>query len=268
MALLLFLLVKSLKKHANTEKELKESYYKLEEANGLKDEFLSIMSHELRTPLHAMLGFSQLMAMDNTLEDKHRKYVNIIYSSGEKLLKVLSDLIELSIIESGGAKCEYSKFNISSCVNDTYILLKEQFEQKGIEFVKNIHISDTIYSDPIKVRQVLLNIIGNAVKFTEKGRIEIQITPDNGNILFEISDTGIGILEDNFELIFEKFRQEESGKTRRYGGAGLGLSLSKKLIQSLGGKIWVKSKKDFGSSFFFTIPALKAGENKTFDKAK
>ena len=256
MLLLLILLSRSLKKHEKMSKELKESYCKLEEANGLKDEFLSIMSHELRTPLHAMLGFSQLMAMDNNLEEKHRKYVNIIYSSGEKLLKVLSDLIELSIMEAGGRKCDYSTFRIDSIIKDTFILLKDQFEQKNVEFIKNIYIDDVIYSDPIKLRQVLLNIVGNAIKFTESGKVEIKIVIEKECFLFEVSDTGIGIAEENLDIIFEKFRQEESGKTRKFGGAGLGLALSKKLVESLKGKIWVKSKKGFGSSFFFSIPAL------------
>jgi len=212
------------------------------------------MSHELRTPLSSMLGFSELLVNDKNLNDGQRESALLIYESGEKLLHLLTDLLELSVIESGKMKFEYTTFNIKQMVHDIYILLKANCEKKRIIFKSNIAIESTFYSDPLRIRQILFNLIGNAVKFTENGEVLIEITENETEYLFKIEDTGIGIDEANKDRIFGMFMRSSDPKAQKYSGTGLGLAICKRLVEIMRGRMWVESEVSKGSKFFFTVP--------------
>lgn len=238
--------------------ELEESLLKAEQANQVKNEFLAIMSHEIRTPLTSMLGFCYLLSMDSHLSEEQRRFIQIIYEAGKRLNAILSDLLELSVIEAGKLELDYRIFNFGELVEDVYILCSENIERKNLEFRMTFGNDIKIVSDQMKIRQVLLNLIGNAAKFTETGFIEVALTERENDFLISITDTGIGIEEKHTELIFDLFRQVETGNNRKYGGTGLGLAICKKLVESLGGQIGVKSTAGKGSTFHFTIPKVEA----------
>lgn len=250
------------KSHAELEtanQQLEEALRKAEELSKMKSEFLAIVSHELRTPLTGILGFSQLLSIDNELNENQKEYATRIYKLSDKLQGVLNDLIEISLIESGIVKIEYSNFPLEEIVDDIYILFKDTLESKKIRFVKELENTPVINTDPARLRQILLNIIGNAVKFTETGTITVKFHSEKGYYHFAVSDTGIGIDSENSEKIFEMFKQIESPKSRRYGGMGLGLAVCKKLVEALQGNIRVESEVNKGSTFYFDIPV--ASEN-------
>ncbi len=235
---------------------------KAEEANKQKSEFLAIMSHELRTPLTGILGFSQLLSNDTTITPRQKEFSDRVNKLGNKLLYIINDLLELSIIESGKVKIEYTYFDINDLINDIYSIFEEQTKHKDVKFSIKTNNVLNIYSDPLRLRQILFNIIGNAFKFTNKGFIQVELKKNNDFYVFSVADTGIGIDEHDREYIFEMFRQAEIADTRKYSGSGLGLAICNKLVNMLGGRIWVKSKKDKGSTFFFTIPVLKEENGK------
>lgn len=243
--------------------ELEEAYKKLEqalknaeEANRLKSEFLAVMSHEIRTPMSSMLGFSQILYLSDNLDTQHKKYAEIIYSATNRLSKLLSDLLEISVIEAGGLKVEYNPFSMQTMIDDIYILFHSSFTNKGIRFETELENINIIYSDEIKIRQILFNLIGNAIKFTEKGQITVKAKIDdkNNTLIISVKDTGIGIDEINAKKVFDMFIQEDSGLSRKFGGTGLGLTICKRFVESIGGKIWLESQKGKGSEFFFTLP--------------
>lgn len=238
--------------------ELKNALTKAEEANRLKSEFLAIMSHELRTPLAGMLGFSEILAADDTLTEKQKHYSESIFRSGKRLLAVLSDLLEISVIEAGKIKIEHLDFMVLDVVNDVYILLKEEIDKKNIQFSYNLNGVNTIRSDPSRIRQILLNLIGNAVKFTDEGSISVEVSRKKNVYEFSVTDTGIGINEDSIAVIFDMFRQVENPNRRKYQGTGLGLAICKRLVEAIGGEIHVQSIFGKGSTFTFTIPAINA----------
>ncbi len=247
------------RKNAEIEREkliekLENALEKAEEANKLKSEFLAVMSHELRTPLNAMLGYSQLLTFDESLNETQKRYANVIYNSGDRLVSLLSDLLEMSIIEAGNVKIKMQIFNIRTMIDDIYILLKDSFEYKNLDFIVNIKTPEEIYSDSMRIRQILFNLIGNAVKFTKQGMIKVSVKKDSKNYIFKIKDTGIGIKDKDKNQIFDMFKQVEDHKKREYGGTGLGLAICKKLVEILKGKIWVKSTQGKGSKFYFSIP--------------
>ncbi len=246
-----------------SQKQLKQANLKLEsalnsaeEANRLKSEFLAIMSHELRTPLTGMLGFSQLLLMEHDLNLKQKQFARRIYRAGNRLLDVLSDLLEISVLEAGGVSIEYAAFNINAMVDDIYVLLEDQIAEKNINFITELNGISKVKSAPSRIRQLLFNLIGNAVKFTYNGDIMVRLNEANDKYLFEVIDTGIGIEEKNFHVIFEMFQQGEHVHNRNFGGTGLGLAICKKLVAALDGEIGLESEPGKGSRFYFFLPIV------------
>jgi signal transduction histidine kinase len=242
--------------------ELEEALVKAEEANKLKSEFLAIISHELRTPLSGILGFSYLLLSDKTLDDNQRKKSDYINKSGKRLLNVVNDLLTISMIEAGKIVLNYDKFNLAEVIEDIRLLFEDGLTSKKLDFISDIGNIKDVYSDQSRIRQILLNLIGNALKFTEKGSIRVEVREDKAFYYFQVMDTGIGIKFEDTDKIFEMFKQVEDAFQRKYQGAGLGLAICKKLIEALGGTIRVKSSLNEYTVFYFQIPKV---ENKSTD---
>ncbi len=237
--------------------DLKNAKNKAQESDRLKSAFLANMSHEIRTPMNGIIGFSDLLGSSKLTQEKRQLYIKIIQNSSEQLLTIINDIIDISKIEAGQIKIEKTLFNINQLVSELVIISEEQIKNADknypIKIIKELK-NPNIYSDPYKLRQIIQNIINNAVKFTTEGSIEIKISQKSENqILFEVKDTGIGISNENHKLIFSQFRQVEEGAARKYGGTGLGLAICNALVKLLGGDIWVESEKNKGSIFYFTI---------------
>ncbi|HNW53206.1 MAG TPA: ATP-binding protein, partial [Bacteroidales bacterium] len=229
-----------------------------ETANKNKTAFLANISHEIRSPLNGIIGFSELLADKNLTDSERERYLNIIQNNGNALISLLSDLIDISKLESGNLEISKRKFKPVKLLED----LKHQFESSAGEkadtvnvvFTANTSIKDIeIESDPNRLRQVLVNLITNAKKFTVKGRIEIGADFSGNEMLFWVKDTGIGIPYDKQTAVFERFRQVDTPDTKPVLGFGLGLAISKALVELLGGHLWLESQPETGSLFAFTI---------------
>ena len=240
--------------------EIKLAKEKAEESNRLKSAFLSNMSHEIRTPMNAVLGFTEILK-STELNKKQTDYIKIIESSGKHLLNLINDIIDISKLESNQIKIEESKCNLNFMLDelrDFFVLnlIKENKEHVKIILNKGFNDNqDKIYIDSLRLKQILINLISNAVKFTNDGKIEIAYTLNQDSmILFSIKDSGIGIPNEELDMIFERFRQSDESTERKYGGTGLGLAIAKACTNLLNGKIWAESVKNEGSAFFFTVP--------------
>jgi PAS domain S-box-containing protein len=224
-------------------------------ANRAKSEFLANMSHEIRTPMNSILGFSEVML--NTTDDKQQQsYLRTILNSGKSLLTLINDILDLSKIEAGRMEISPEAADVRLIVNEIKQLFKHKSQEKNIEFSVNFEddFPDTIIIDEVRMRQILLNLCGNAIKFTEKGRVEVNtniLNNKTGHIDFEIvvSDTGIGIPEEDQQRIFDSFSQQSGQDNKKYGGTGLGLTISKRLAELMGGEIHVESRISEGSRF-------------------
>jgi PAS domain S-box-containing protein len=229
-------------------------------ANQAKSKFLANMSHEIRTPMNSIIGFCELLAEEN-LDDKQRGYVNIIKESGENLLKLINDILDLSKIEAGKVEVEICDCSLAEVVSALDSLMRPRADQKGIEYavLQEGPVPAQIRTDPARLRQCLLNLVSNAVKFTEKGHVHVTVSVkqvnDKPHIRFEVEDTGIGIPADKHKAIFESFTQAHNGISRKYGGTGLGLAITKQLAHLLGGDLTLTSEPGKGSTFTLTIPA-------------
>jgi len=242
--------------------DLIASKHRAEESDRLKSAFLANMSHEVRTPLNGIVGFSELLRKPNLEEEKLNTYIDVINSSCSQLLTIIMDIIEISKIESKQVKVHETKFNLNTLIQEVYTHFIEQAREKEIQLIIEPGFENKdagIISDEHKCRQVLINLIGNALKFTHDGSITLKYSYNiyPGLLQFEIKDTGIGIAVDHQLIIFERFRQVDGSKTRKYGGTGLGLSISSAYIEMLGGKIWLESEIGKGSTFYFTLPYKK-----------
>lgn len=223
-----------------------------------KSEFLARMSHEIRTPMNAIMGMAELLKETKLTADQEY-YVTIFCKAGEVLLTLVNDILDLSKIEAGEVSVENIPFDLSTLMVDVEDIMRPRAQGKGLTYSSSIHqaLGTAVSGDPHKLRQVLINLIGNALKFTEKGSVTLTVSKNpsrKDSLLFSVSDTGLGIPTERQNLIFQKFSQADSSIHRRFGGTGLGLAISKSLIELMGGQIWFKSREGSGTTFYFTIP--------------
>lgn len=243
------------------EQELIEAKTLAEESDRLKTAFLANMSHEIRTPMNGILGLTQLMTSQPIPEDQRKEYLAMINANGKMLLDLVNDIIDISKIESRQVDLFETEFSLNQMMNELHCFISAEKMVKKMEEVELIYDpyfnedQAMIFSDQAKIKQVLINLIGNAVKFTNKGSIEFGYKlKDKKELLFYVKDTGIGIHEDKLDVIFDRFTQADQSLTRPYGGSGLGLAISKGFVERMGGKIWAESEENSGSTFYFTIP--------------
>jgi len=246
-------------KEIESEEELKKSKIIAEESARLKTAFLANLSHEIRTPLNGILGFLQLLIDSKKDLTTKSTYTEIIKNSSNQLLGIMDDIIDLSRIQSGDYKSNEKEIIINDELNKTCSRYTEIAKEKQLRFIKKIYNMEGLSKIIVEwdtIKEILAKLLDNAFKFTQEGCIETgyNILPENNFIKFYVKDTGIGISKENQALIFDRFRQLDITPTRKYGGMGIGLSIVKAFVEKIGGKIWVKSKENIGSTFYFSIP--------------
>jgi len=238
--------------------ELQKANIALEKANRLKSEFLATMSHELRTPLNAIIGFAEVLKDEvvGTLSTEQKEYLGDIHGSGQHLLNMINSILDLSKIEAGKLELHYEEFPVQEAINEVLNTIIGFSNKKGIHIHTHIHEDvPSITVDKVKFKQIMFNLLSNAVKFTpENGRVTINASLMNQHVQIAVSDTGIGIKSEDMDKIFEAFRQLDASYARHYEGTGLGLTLTKRLVELHGGKIWVISEFGKGSAFTFSLP--------------
>ncbi|GAW67112.1 diguanylate cyclase [Geoanaerobacter pelophilus] len=243
-----------------TEEKLHQAKQAAEAASRTKSQFLANMSHELRTPMTGVLGMLDL-ALQAPSDPRQSDYIRTAYRSGRSLLRMLNDILDLAKVEAGKFSLDQHPFPLAGCVNESVDILAPEAKRKGIELVLELaqDLPRHVVGDQVRLRQVLTNLVGNAVKFTDRGRVTVQVEPAGKTsegeplVRFRVSDTGIGIPKEKRHLLFQAFSQVDDSNTRHYGGTGLGLVISKEIVQRMGGSIGFESGEGEGSTFTFTV---------------
>jgi len=241
------------------ENDLQSAKASAESANNAKSEFLTTMSHEMRTPMNAILGMADLLS-ETSLGDEQRDYVRIFQKAGASLLDLINNILDLSKVESGHVELESTGFDLGALLQKIVEMMHSRAQIRGLRLTLEVlpGVPLALVGDPNRLRQILINLVGNALKFTEQGAVTLRAEPEPagaaGWLRFSVADTGIGIAADKTEMIFGRFTQADSSTTRKYGGTGLGLTISKGLVELMGGRIGCTSEPGKGSTFFFEVP--------------
>ena len=237
--------------------DLADTNVRLQEASRHKSQFLANMSHELRTPLNSIIGYTKLMldGIEGEINDEQRQDLQTVYSNGKHLLELINDVLDLSRIEAGKTVLTYGVFTVADLLSEVIPGINQLAREKGLELIYSVAPTiERLHADRAKTKQVLINILGNAVKFTNHGSIKLNVAEDDSVFVFSVTDTGIGMKQEDLEVIFDSFKQVGPAQIANYEGTGLGLAISKHFIELQGGKIWAESEPGKGSTFIFTLP--------------
>lgn len=242
------------------DERLEQVNEELRRANQVKSEFLSVMGHELKTPLHAIRGYAQLLkeGIDGPVTDAQREDLDNIVTSGDHLRSLIDNILHFSKLESGEETLHPDVVEVGKLIDEAVQNVQVMAREKGVDLRANAN-GLRIQADSTKLKQVLINLLSNALKCTDEGHIEVSAEPHDGEVVFAVQDTGTGIPESHWEQIFEPFTQLDSSTTRPWAGIGLGLSIVKKYVEMHGGRVWVHSQEGQGSAFYFTIPTATDG---------